>query len=299
MNRRTSRSSLMFTLGFLFFLIAAFAVFFTGVRVGADKVEAKYEKLNQDGASDETQTSYQQSDLVTFYHNVFSPYREFKREWNDQVNGLAAGSANRSDVVKNLRKLADEASSQVTQAALFTDSPLLEQGQLNILKSLRLFSEAAAEASSVSGSAETARVLKTGELAAGAKKYGLLGQNNYYAAMLKWGAHSNASIPADTGNLKIIAFTDWKKMPLLLKNASIAEILLNRGIFGDYDPQDVTAKIDSLLNSGMTASLNLNDVQSAISLLVTTGALKEEDFSKWRTQYYSKETLPDLPFFYD
>ncbi|MFD1774129.1 hypothetical protein [Paenibacillus rhizophilus] len=299
MNRLTSRTPLLYTLGFLFCLIFAFAVFFTGVKVGADKVEGKYEKIMAAEQSAKSYTSYRQTDLVTFYHNVFSPYREFKRNWNEKVGRLAGGAEDSSDVLKSLRSLADSAYAQVNQASLFTDSPLLERGQLNILKSLRLFSEAANQASAASGGAQAAKTLKSGELAAGAIKYGLLGQSNYYTSMLKWGSQANSSIPSETGNPKVISIGEWKKMPLLLKNAAIADILLNRSVFADYDPQDVTAKIDNLINSGMAASLKLQSIQSATSLLVSTDAFGERDFSKWRLQYYGKETLPELPFFYD
>ena len=85
MNNRTSRTQMLYTLGFLFFLIAAFAAFFTGVKVGADKTEAKYEQQKSAEESKEYSESYQQQDLVTFYHNVFLPYREFKRNWNNQM----------------------------------------------------------------------------------------------------------------------------------------------------------------------------------------------------------------------
>ncbi|MBY9081622.1 hypothetical protein KIH86_04510 [Paenibacillus sp. HN-1] len=298
MKRSTSRKSMLYTMGFLFCLIAAFAVFFLGVKIGADKAEAQYAKKYPNSLAQDPNASYQESDLVTFYHSVFSPYREFKREWNDKVDRLASGTASPSQTLRSLRTLADEASSKVTETALFSNSPLLEQGQLNILKSLRLFSEAADQAAAAD-SAATAKELRTGELAQGAVKYGLTGQNNYYSAMLSWGSGNSSSIPSAIGNPKVISFSEWKKMPLLLKNANIAQILLNRGIFADYDPQDVTAKIDNLINSGSTDSLNLNNVQGAITLLVSTGALSEQEFSKWRLQYYSKETLPQIPFFYD
>jgi len=45
--------------------------------------------------------------------------------------------------------------------------------------------------------------------------------------------------------------------------------------------------------------LNLTDVQSSVTLLISTGAIQVEDFMKWREQYYSKETIPQLPFFYE
>ncbi|MDT3426850.1 hypothetical protein J2Z22_002384 [Paenibacillus forsythiae] len=300
MKHRKSSKPLLYTLGFLFCLISAFAVFFTGVKVGADKVEAKYEKLNAGGQSTESFAYYRQTDLVTFYHNVFSPYREFKRNWNEQVDLLVRGGGEDSrKLLKNLRTLADGAYSQVPQSSIFDDSPLLKEGQLNILKSLRLFAEAADQASSDSSRAQAAQALKDGELAAGAVKYGLLAQSNYYASMLKWGSQKNSSIPSETGDLKTIPLAEWSKMPLLLKNAAIAEILLNRRIFEDYEPQDVTAKLDNLIHSGTASSLKLKDIQSATSLLVSTGALGDQEFSKWRQQYYSKETVPQLPFFHD
>ncbi|WP_025691200.1 hypothetical protein [Paenibacillus zanthoxyli] len=300
MNHRSSSKPMLYTLGFLFCLISAFAVFFTGVKVGADKVEAKYEKLNADGQSSESFAYYRQTDLVTFYHNVFSPYREFKRNWNEQVDLLVRGNgADRTEILKNLRNSAKSAYSQVTQDSIFDESALLKQGQLNILKSLRLFSEAAGKASSSSGNEQAVKALKNGELAAGAVRYGLLAQSNYYDSMLKWGSQKNSAIPSETGDLKMIPLAKWDKMPLLLKNAAIAEIMRNRGIFENYEPQDVTAKIDNLIRSGKAASLKLKDIQSITSLLVSTGALRENDFSKWRQQYYSKETLPQLSFFFD
>ncbi|MFD2879284.1 hypothetical protein ACFTAO_30125 [Paenibacillus rhizoplanae] len=88
-------------------------------------------------------------------------------------------------------------------------------------------------------------------------------------------------------------------MPLLLKNASIANIMLNRGIYAGYDPQDITAKIDDMIYSGTASSLKLNDIQSSVTLLISTGAVQEQDFIKWREQYYDKEIMPQLPFFYE
>lgn len=58
---------------FFVFLISAFASFFTGVKVGADKTEAKYSQLKDHPSAQEFSGSYQQQDLVTFYHNVFLP----------------------------------------------------------------------------------------------------------------------------------------------------------------------------------------------------------------------------------
>lgn len=302
MNSRNSRTQMLYTLGFLFFLICAFAAFFTGVKVGADKTEAKYAHLTDaEGALEEFSGSYQQQDLVAFYHNVFLPYREFKRNWNNEVDNLARSTDARTNAatLKNLSLLADKQYDKVSKDSLFTSSPLLSQSQLNILKSLTLFSQASSKVTAGTSGSETAKALKNDNFTASAIKFGLLGQKDFYDSMLKWGSKTNSSIPAETGAIKTLSFVAWKKMPLLLKNSTVANIMLNRKIYGAYDPQDITAKIDDMIYSGTASSLSLKDVQSSITLLISTGAVQEQDFMKWREQYYGKEVMPQLPFFYE
>ncbi|MFF2016356.1 hypothetical protein [Paenibacillus sp. NPDC058177] len=301
MKNLTSRTQMLYTLGFLFFLISAFAAFFTGVKVGADKTEAKYEHLQEAKSPEESSGSYQQQDLVTFYHNVFLPYREFKRSWNSEVDKLARSTDARENAatLKNLGILADKQYKKVTQDSIFTNSPLLQQSQLNILKSLTLFSQASGKVSASAVGTETAKLLKSDPFTVSAVKFGLQSQKQFYDSMLKWGARANNKIPATTKEIKTLSFVQWKKMPLLLKNATIADMLLNRGIFAGYDPQDITAKVDDMIYSGTASSLKLADVQSSLTLLISTGAVQEQDFIKWREQYYPKETIPQLPFFYE
>ncbi|KGE17851.1 hypothetical protein [Paenibacillus wynnii] len=299
MNSRTSRTQMLYTLGLLFFLISAFAAFFTGVKVGADKTEDKYNRLISSKETEEFSGSYQQQDLVTFYHNVFLPYREFKRDWNSKVEKLARSNDPRENnaILKDLGILADQQYKKVNQDSIFSNSPLLHQSQLNILKSLTLFSQASDKVVAGSGGLETAKVLKSNSFTSSAIKYGLLAQKNFYDSMLKWGAKSNNKISGELRELKILNFIEWKKMPLLTKNATIANMMLNHNIYAGYDPQDITAKMDDLIYSGTASSLKLKDVQTSVTLLISTGAVQQNDFIKWREQYYGKETLPQLPFF--
>ncbi|MFC6649942.1 hypothetical protein [Paenibacillus rhizoplanae] len=239
--------------------------------------------------------------MSPFYHNVFLPYREFKRNWNVQVDGLARSTDARQNAatLKNLSILADKQYDKVTQDSLFTNSPMLYESQLNILKSLTLFSQASGKVTANASGAEAAKLLRSDNFTSSAVRFGLLAQKNFYDSMLKWGSKTNASIPQQSGELKTLSFIQWKKMPLLLKNASIANIMLNRGIYAGYDPQDITAKIDDMIYSGTASSLKLNDIQSSVTLLISTGAVQEQDFIKWREQYYDKEIMPQLPFFYE
>ncbi|WP_187355257.1 hypothetical protein ['Paenibacillus yunnanensis' Narsing Rao et al. 2020] len=298
MSSRNSRTQMLYTLGFLFFLISAFAAFFTGVKVGADKTEAKYAHLTAEETTEEFSGSYQQQDLVTFYHNVFLPYREFKLHWNEEVDKLSRSTDSRENAatLKNLGILADKQYEKVTQDSIFSGSPLLHEAQLNILKSLTLFSQASGKISAGASGTEIAKQLNSDKFTVSAAKFGLLAQKNFYDSMLKWGSKVNTKIPAQLGELKTLSFVQWKKMPLLQKNATISDIMLNRSIFAGYDPQDITAKIDDMIYSGTASSLSLKDIQSCVNLLTSTDAVQEADYMKWREQYYAKETVPQLPF---
>lgn len=301
MNSHTSRSPMLYTLSFLLVLILGFAAFFSGVKVGADRIEAKYDGLKKGMGAEEFSGSYQQQELVTFYHNVFLPYREFKRDWSVLSDKLARSSSarERTAILKSMEALADKQYAKVNPDAMYSNSPLLQEAQVLALKSLKLFSDASGSVKQGATGTGTLKALQTNTYAAAGVKYGLQAQKAFYDSMLKWGAKANSAIPATIGDSRTVTLTEWKKMPLLLKNDHIAGMMLNRAIFQAYDPQDVTAKIDNLIQSGTAAELKLGSVQSALNVLISTGAIQEQDFLKWQEQYYPNETIPQVPFFYE
>jgi len=80
MEKRLTRTEMLFSLGFLFMLVFAVGAFFYGVKMGSDKTEAKFIEQTKHLSSGNVKsaTAYQQQDLVSFYHTVFLPYREFE-----------------------------------------------------------------------------------------------------------------------------------------------------------------------------------------------------------------------------
>ena len=81
MDKHLSRFQMLFSLGFIFMLVLAVAAFFAGVEVGSSRTESRYEAKKLLAAASSSKPSYSQQDLVSFYHTVFSPYREFQNEW--------------------------------------------------------------------------------------------------------------------------------------------------------------------------------------------------------------------------
>lgn len=304
MKKRSSRIELYFCLTFISILILVGVAFFSGVKVGADKMEAKYDYLKIVPAASEFTDSYQQQDLVTFYHTVFLPYREFKSEWVAKTDTISrtTDSEKVKKILNQLSDLADEKYSAITKTTMYSTSPMLQESQTDLLKSIRLFGDAADKLSSSSISSSGEQLMKqfqADKLYKNGVNYGLIAQKKYYSSMIKWSAKVDSSISIQYDFTKDISLTSWKKYPLIVKNAAISTFLTKDAIYGAYDPQDMTARIDNMINSGKANSMNLHSVEAIINLLNTTDAVKENDFQKWKTQYYSEELLPQLPFFYE
>ena len=75
-------------------LVFAVGAFFYGVKIGSDKTEAKLVQYTIHLSSNNSNgiLAYQQQDLVSFYHTVYLPYREFQNEWFDTLHKLSSGS---------------------------------------------------------------------------------------------------------------------------------------------------------------------------------------------------------------
>jgi hypothetical protein len=304
MKNRSSRFELYFSLTFIFVLILITASFFSGVKVGANKTESKYEYLKNTSPKLEFSDSYQQQDLVTFYHTVFLPFREFKSEWVIQTDNIihTEDVAEVKKILKRLRTLADEKYSTITKTTMYSSSPMLQEAQTDFLKSIRLFGNAA-DISSITSSVHNGEAvmnkLRQEKVYKSGINYGLLGQNKYYKSMIKWSVKVDPSLSKEYDFTKGSSFVLWEGYPLVVKNAAVSNILLNNSMYGAYDPQDMTARIDHMIQSGNADSMKITSVEAIINLLNRTDAVKEDDFMKWKSKFYSKELLPQLPFFYE
>lgn len=303
-KKSSSRIELYFSLTLIFVIIISTAAFFSGVKVGADKMEDKYDYLKATPSDPEFIDSYQQQDLVNFYHTVFLPYREFKSEWVAKTETIiqTENAAETNKLLKQLRQLADDKYNAISKTTMYSTSPLLQESQTELLSSIRLLGDAAdkiSSSSNLNSGEQLMKEFKNNKLYKNGINYGLTAQKKYYSSMVKWSSKVNPSISLKYDFTKEISFTSWRSYSLIIKNAAVSTILTKDSIYKAYDPQDMTARIDNLIKSGNVKSMNLHSVNDVIHLLSTTDAVKENDFKKWKNKYYSEELLPQLPFFYE
>ncbi|MBJ6363489.1 hypothetical protein ACFOQM_19895 [Paenibacillus sp. GCM10012307] len=303
MEKRLTRTEMMFSLGFLLMLIVAVAAFFFGVKIGSDKIEAQYlpmKHLNAEGGP--KVTAYQQQDLVSYYHTVFLPLREFQTEWFSAIEKLENGrSTDASASFKELAKQAKKQYQTITTATIPAVSPLLADSQVNVLKSLKLFEQAAnrlAGASKDQSISAVLDILHTDAYYAQAVEYTLQSQQQYYGAMLKWGATVNVKVPSDYETPSVLELSNWNKLPFLVKNKVMADQLSSRNTLEAFYPHDLSVRVDEFIESGQPAKMRIKTVSAVVDLLLGTKAVRKGDFTATKLTRYDKELLPQLPFFY-
>ncbi|CAM3778634.1 hypothetical protein COLU111180_07945 [Cohnella lubricantis] len=304
MDKRLTRIDLMFALGFLFMLVVAVAAFFYGVKVGASQAESRHEKataLPQAAAASVSLNAYQLQDLVSFYHTVFLPYREFLDDWQSaQQEWLSDESADRSAQVKELVRSAKAEYESVKVAYVPQVSPLLKDAQNQYLKSLKLYADGLSAYVSSANQATADIVLEqinANAYIAEAQKLSLAAQKQYYESMVKWGATVDIDIPEESKDKTSIDLAGWKKLPLLIKNELAAEYMQERSLMTGFLPQDLAARIDSFVASGQAAKMKLKSMSSVADLLTQTDAVRKGDFLASKVRLYDQELLPQLPFF--
>lgn len=303
MDKRLTRSDFVFILVFIFMLICAMGAFFYGVKLGTDRTENKYAAIMKQKAEQENgQTAYDQSYLVSFYHTVYLPFREFNLKWTadlDEVDG--SSSADASSIMKELAKLADEKYDAILTQTMPDKSPLLKEGHQNYLKSLKLFSQAAKNFQSKANNTSPAVLLSEIDKNAyftEAKNFALAAQKDYYEAIVKWQQATDKDMKGlDLMGNKQLSVNDWNRMSLNVKNLYIAGILADQKQFRSFTPQDVTLRVDELLKSGQAQKMNAASIPQVVDILAGTDAVRKGDFIRGKARLYADETLPQLPFF--
>ncbi|MFD0958782.1 hypothetical protein [Paenibacillus chungangensis] len=300
MEKRFTATALLFSLGFLFMLILAVGAFFYGVQIGSDRIEAKYSAQMEAEALDEFAVPYQQQDLVSFYHTVFSPYREFQNEWLNTMNKLARSEHVEAEAAfKNLGKLSKRKAEEAS-AYDMGKSLLLEEAQIQYIRSMQLFQDAAAQAEKAAKTKnddELYHYIVNDETYLKAVKQSLEAQNSYYLAMQKWAASVDPEIPGEYNAPDLLALDKWQDKPLVVKNSIVSGYLADSSNLYPFFPHDLTSRVDLFIDSGGAAKLKLQSFNALMDLLLSTEAVPSGHFISFKNKLYNDELLPQLPFF--
>jgi hypothetical protein len=306
MEKKLTRFDYIFVFTVIFLLLCAFGAFFLGFNTGKGRAEAKYEAiLAKREEADKGFTAYHQTYLVSFYHTVFLPYKEFQNKWFTRWNEIESqgGSVDPASILKELSKLADEKYEETVTSTMPESSPLLKEAHEQYLKSLKLFAHAAksfqSKANAVKGSVLVAEMEKDAAFTE-AKLFALQGQKQFYDAIVKWNESASGELKgASLLGSSPLTLDDWNQLNLNLKNSYISSLLVSGQTFKPFNPQDLVYHVDQMIKSGQAKKMNAGNVQQTVDILIGTGAVRQGDFLGGKAKWYANETLPQLPFFTD
>lgn len=306
MEKKLTRSDYLFILLFIFMLVSALGAFFFGVKLGTDRTEAKYSNILKLREEEKNGlAAYHQSYLVSFYHTVYLPFREFSGAWSEKLADIEekGGKADAAAAMKEIAKLAEEKYDSIQTQTMPETSPLLQEGHQNYMKSLKLFADAAksmqGKANQLSAPALLAEIEKDAYFSE-AKNFALAAQKNFFDAIVKWNESvaGGSLTGADLLNNNALGFNEWNQLNLNLKNDYISGLLAASRQFKPFTPQDVTIRIDEIIRSGQAKKMNAANVPQVVDILLGTNGVRQGDFIRGKAKWYADETVPQLPFFF-
>jgi hypothetical protein len=291
----------LFSLIFIFLLVCVVGAFFYGVQVGKKQTAEKYEKIIEEiRAEEHLLDGYHQQYLVSFYHTVFSPFREFQKQWFATMDLIETGGHSRSGatLMRELAELAEDKHKQINSVSMPETAPLLVDAQTNFLQSLKLFADAAKQTDLRGSGQALLDSINNSAYYREAKGFGLEGIRKYYSAITSWNQTVESLPNASLIEREDLSVAEWQELNLNLKNEFAAKWMAANGQFADFHPQDLVLRIDEMIVDGQAERMNLERIGAIAATLVDTRAVRAGDFIAGKNKYYAAELLPQLPFFY-
>ncbi|HEX7057598.1 MAG TPA: hypothetical protein VF260_10460 [Bacilli bacterium] len=303
MEKRLTRSDYLFIFVFIFMLVAAVGAFFYGVQIGRHEMQTQYAKLHPgDDAVKKQPSAYEQQVLVSFYHTIYSPFREFQNKWSADMEAIAAPDATTDvkSLLKGLQRLANEKYSAIQHITLPQNSPLLLDAQTGYMKSLRLFASGADRLleKQADDGIKWADAVRNDSYITEAKRFALHSQLQFYDAIVLWNETVDPTLtPVDAKSG--LSLNLWEKLNLNEKNRYLAAWLSENMVFANFYPQDLAIDIDDMIAKGNAKKMRLSTVDDIAATLVNSAGVRAGDFNNGKAKYYRNERLPQLPFFID
>lgn len=304
MGKKLTTTDYLIAFLVIFMIFCIIVAFFYGVNVGKSKAAEEYEPklraLSEQNVPEEL-SSYHQQHLVSFYYNVYYPFRTFQTSWVTTINDISSGQyTNGLEAIKKLSKMASEVYTSVEVMSVPNQSPLLKQAQTNYLKALRLFQEADKRAEALnSNGRELIQALMSDAYIIDAIQYAAEAQAEYYESIVRW----HDTVVVELEGIDHLADTElplstWFSLPFNVQNSIIANAMASNGLMANYTPQDMTAVLASMIESGTAGRHGLSKIEDAVKLLHDTNAVRSGDYFAYKDLFID-EVKPQLPFYFE
>ncbi len=306
MGKRLNRSDYFFT----YMIIISFACLIGGFFLGAEvmKVRSNNEmeamkkefnlKIEQDRLEKEKKL-YKEQDFVSFYYNVLAPLEKFKKAHFAYADKLPASSEKEiKSLSSDALDTADETLKEIEQVSIPDSSPLLKQAKQEYIQSLQAYMDGMNEVIDGDNTEMTTKELIQLRHLEAFKRTWLRAQADMYKAIAFWEEMyvTNQPLVRKISQQKI-SISQWKSYPFHLRDYIAAEHLYRANEMVRFNPEDLTSRVDVVVDGNQAAALGWKDIPFAFRVLNATDAVREGDFKSLKNKLYSHLKSPEMPLF--
>lgn len=301
MSSRLSKIDFFVVFMILLSLACLIGGFFLGANFSRSKAEAEFQRFLAEINEEESENAllkYSHTDFVSFYHQVYLPFKEFRTRVIPFLEHAEHSVEPQQliDESTELRRIVSSVKKEIENAKVPQTSPLLQKSQAQFILALQAFEQSFQDISSLDkDEIEQVFNLIQGEAFLSGKDYWLEGQKLFYEALILWESFFvSKESPQFIENPTNYTLRDWSALSFHQKNDLIAKLLAELQLVTLYNPEDVAVYINSLAaNSHQDKQ---QKVLEAVRFLSASDSIRAGEFLT-RINEYEAEALPMIPLF--
>jgi hypothetical protein len=257
----------------------------------AQKEQAEKERLLRE------QKLYNEQDFIRFYYSVYAPLLELKEAHFHTLARLPEQPRDaREQALDELSGKAKETLNALEKDLPLAGSPLLAQAKTYYEQSVRAYLDGIEHIRTEQNS----NALTPDELQSRLTLFTnnwLKAQGFLYKALATWEAVYVNKHPLPKQLPQAVSVAAWKEYPFHYRTYLAAEYLSQMKLYDEFNPEDLTARLDMLLRSREATVLGIKEIPSAIRLLQATDAVRSGDFKQLQAKLYAGLQFPEMPIY--
>lgn len=306
MSKRLTKSEYLLTYMIIITFVCFIGGFFLGAGVMKARIQAEAEEMakrEQEQKEKEKlfqqQKMYRDQDFIRFYYGVQAHMRELKDKHFAVAQELdGKHRSEQISMIKDLLKMAETKQDELDKASLPETSPLLLDAKRAYQNSLGAYVLALEQIIDQMGT----NSLSSDSFGSMRQHLGFVNEWNhaqtlYYQAMALWESVYVTKKRFTQLQPQQVASTQWKAYPFHYRNYLAAQSMSQTKQFHPFYPEDLTSRIDSVVQTVSPDSLGWKDIAHATRILQTTDAVRLGDFMALKDKLYPELKSPEIPLF--
>lgn len=304
MTKRLKKSEFMMAYMIIITLACTVGGFFFGAHYMKTKLEteqaaaleAKQKEAEKERLLRE-QKLYSEQDFIRFYYAVYAPVLDLKHaHFGTMQTWGQMDKKEQAAALKRLGKMAEQTKKELEKNVPLPTSPLLIQAHQLFTDSIRAYLDSMEHVRSDQNSNALTPASIADRMTLFHTNW-LLAQEKVYHSFATWESAYVTKQPLPKEVPSAVSTAQWKQYPFHYRTYLAAASMTSGKQWQNYNPEDLTARLDMLVESTDASTLGINDFAAAVKLLHATDAVHAGDFKELTTKLYSGLKAPEIPLY--